>query len=161
MHILFCSNYILLVSFLCATCGLYSLFENVYTCGKDGTLNDSHIMIRYMFPLGEKGLWGQEGKICQEISQMGRKPTRYKLDFPYFTKVLYSQLKRGPTLNYYTVVKSGKVGEFWCRSLSQSRPGIFLKKRLAAQLRSVKVKKGQQVREASATGLVRSNQRPT
>lgn len=46
-------------------------------------------------------------------------------------------------------------------SLSQSRPGVFLKKEACSSTESVKVKKGQQVREASATGLVRGNQRRT
>lgn len=110
MHILFCSNYILLVSFLYATCGLHSLFENVYTRGKDGTLNDSHIMIRYMNVSSgrERSLQDRRGKYARKSAKWGA--NQIQAGFPLLYKGAIQSVKERPN---FELLRCGEEWEGW------------------------------------------------
>lgn len=103
------------VSFLtlCYMWSLYFLWKCAYLWKRCHLRQESHYDQVYEYFLWDRKVCVcREGEVCQEIRQMRRKPTRYKLDFPDFTKLPRSQLERSPALNYYTLVKSGKVAEF-------------------------------------------------
>lgn len=68
-----------------------------------------------------QGIWTcQEGEIGPGISQIGREGgNQMQAGFPLLYKAAVQSFRERPNSNYYTLMNSEKLGDFFCMSLSQ------------------------------------------